>query len=369
MPMAFGSLIGGIVTLVGTSPNILVSRVREQLTGKPFEMFDFAPVGLAILIAGLAFLAVGWRLLPLGRAAPASAEDSFTVDDYLVEARLPEGSPFVRKTVAQLESLAGGRVTVIAIVREHGHRYLPGSEWLLFEDDVLVMHGDAHAIQEMADAAGLDVIGTTSSPNEAVSRAQRGVLEAVVMAGSRLIGCSPSELRLRDRFAVNLVAISRPGQPGHARLHDTRFQVGDVLILQGNTDDAQDVLKDLGCLPLVDRATRFGASRRDYLPLVILGFAVILVAMRLAPISAAFFGGAVLMVLTRILSLKEAYEALDPAVLVLLACLIPVSDAIAATGAAVALSCGAAWTTSLGDSMSRPASLASATQSSVSVVE
>ncbi len=121
MPMAFASLIGELVTLVGTSPNLLVSRVREEILGKPFAMFDFAPVGLGILVAGLAFLTVGWRFLPIRRGAQA-AEDSFNVNAYVIEATLPKISAFVDKTVNELEALADGSVTVIAIIREHGHQ-------------------------------------------------------------------------------------------------------------------------------------------------------------------------------------------------------------------------------------------------------
>jgi len=119
MPMAFGSLIGGLVTLVGTSPNLLVSRVREEVIGRPYAMFDFAPVGLGILVVALAFLAIGWRLLP-PRVARGAAEDSFNVDAYVIEATLAKTSRFVDKTVHDLESLAEGGVTIIAIVREGG---------------------------------------------------------------------------------------------------------------------------------------------------------------------------------------------------------------------------------------------------------
>jgi di/tricarboxylate transporter len=333
MPMAFGSLIGGLVTLVGTSPNILVSRVREEILGRPFAMFDFAPVGLGILAAGLAFLSVGWRLLPSGRDTQAAPEDAFTVDAYVIEAIVPETSAFADRTVATLEALANGGVSVIAIIREQEHRYVPAGHWWIFAGDVLVLHGDAHALRELAEEAGLEVIGTAKTRGNDVS-ADLSIVEAVVMADSVLVEYSPAELRLRDRFGVNLIAISRPGEPSTARLDRTPLRVGDVLILQGSTQGTPDILKDLGCLPLVDRATGFGSSRKDYLPLAILGLAILVIAAKLVPVSAAFFAAAVLLVLTGVLSLKEAYEALNPPILVLLACLIPVSDAISSTGAA-----------------------------------
>jgi len=342
MPMAFASLVGGVVTLVGTSPNILVSRVREELLGKPFAMFDFAPVGLGILAAGLAFLAVGWRLLPVARAAQAAPEDSFKVEAYVLEAALPAASAFVDRTVAELEALAEDNVSVVAIIREGGRRYVPAGHWWMFADDVLVLQGDAHAIRELVEEAGLAVVGTSKPPVETASPVPLAVVEAVIMEHSPLVGRSPAELRLRDRFGVNLVAISRRGLSGKARLRNTRFRVGDVLILQGSLEGTTDMLQDLGCLPLVDRATGFGASRRDYLPLAILGIAVLLIAAKLAPVTAAFFAAAVAMVLTRVLSLKEAYEALDPPILILLACLIPISDAINSTGAAGIVASGLA---------------------------
>lgn len=334
MPMAFGSLIGGIVTLVGTSPNILVSRVREELSGQPFAMFDFAPVGLGILAAGLAFLAVGWRLLPTDRATQPAPEDAFKVDSYVTEARLPATSRFVDKSVSALEAEADGAVSVVAIMREGNRRYVPGGHWSMYVDDILLLQGDAHSIRELAEEAGLEIVGTAKPPAEQVSPESLAVVEAVVMEGSTLAGRTPTELRLRDRYGVNLVAISRRGLQGHVRLRSTRFKAGDVLILQGNADNVSELLQDLGCLPLIDRSTGFGTPRRDYLPLAVLAATIALVATGTVTVAVAFFGAAVAMVVGRVLTPKEAYAALDPPILVLLACMIPISDAINSTGAA-----------------------------------
>ena len=334
MPMAFGSLIGGIVTLVGTSPNILVSRVREELSGEPFAMFDFAPVGLGILVAGLAFLAVGWRLLPTDRRVQPAPEDAFSVESYVTEARLPAGSPFVDKSVAALEAEADGNVSVTAIVREGNRRYVPGGHWTMYAGDILLLQGEAHSIRELAEEAGLEIVGTATPPAEEVAADSLTAVEAVVMEGSTLVGRTPAELRLRDRYGVNLVAISRRGLQGQARLRSTRFRAGDVLILQGNGENVSELLRDLGCLPLIDRSTGFGTPRRDYLPLAILAATILLVAAGIVPVAIAFFGAAVAMLLGRVLTPKEAYAALDPPILVLLACMIPISDAINGTGAA-----------------------------------
>ncbi|MFL9828684.1 SLC13 family permease [Rhodoplanes sp. SY1] len=343
MPMAFGSLIGGLVTLVGTSPNILVSRVREEVSGRPFGMFDFAPVGLAILGAGLLFLSFGWRLLPRGRTSRGIPEDAFSIAGYVVEATLGRNSRLAGKTVADLETASDGAVTVIAVVREHGRRrYIPAGHWTLFQDDILVLQGEAHRLRDFADDAGLNLVGTRTIPTPRLAPAEIGVVEAVVMAGSKLVGETSAGLQLRDRYGMNLVAISRPGTPSDARLGNIEFRPGDVLILQGSTTTTPAILRDLGCLPLVDRETGLGTPRNDYLPLVVLAATILVIAASLVPVTVAFFGAAVVMIASRVLSLAEAYDSIDVPVLVLLACMIPISDAVNRTGGAELMATGLA---------------------------
>ncbi|WP_342667958.1 SLC13 family permease [Azospirillum halopraeferens] len=334
MPMAFGSLIGGLVTLIGTSPNILVSRVRAELTGEPFSMFDFAPVGLGVAAAGFAFLVVGWRLLPKGRRAPATPAAAFDIGPYLSEAHLPAASPLVGKTVADLESLGEGDVTVVAIIREEERRYSPAGHWTLFADDILVLQSDPHALRALLAAAKLSLVGTGEGLVKGLPANGIGVVEAVVTTNSPLLGCSPAELRLRQRHGVNLIGISRHGESIATRLRHLRFQAGDVLVLAGSMEVMPETLRGLGCLPLVDRATGLEHRGREYLPLALLAAAMAAVALELIPVPAAFFGAAVLIVLFGVLTLKEAYDALEPPILVLLACLIPISDAISGTGTA-----------------------------------
>ncbi|NOG71260.1 SLC13 family permease [Roseicella sp. DB1501] len=334
MPMSFGSLVGGLVTLVGTSPNILVSRVRAELIGQPFAMFDFAPVGLGIAGAALAFLAFGWRLLPGGHGAQAARSAIFEVEPYLSEARLPEGSPLVGKSVAELEARSEGEVTVMAILREGDHRYVPAGHWTLYAGDLLVLRSNPHALQRIVAQTGLRLGDAGSGPVKTVSGSDIGVVEAVVMPGSALVGCSPAQLRLREVHGVSLLAIARRGQAIATRLRQLSFQAGDVLVLQGGSGAMPDALRTLGCLPLVDRATGLGERRHNVLPLLLLGMTMAVVSLELAPVAGAFFGAAVLAVLSGIVTLREAYEALDLPILVLLACLIPISDAVAGTGGA-----------------------------------
>jgi di/tricarboxylate transporter len=330
MPLSFGSLLGGLITLIGTSPNIIVARMREEILGEPFGMFDFTPVGLGLAVTGVVFLAVGWRLLPEQRRG--KAQDAFELEDFTTEATLPAGSPLENKTVADLEKLAEDNVTVVAIIRERWRRYVPASHWVLFADDVLVLEGDANELKKLMDKAKLQLVGHKELPEEPQQADEIGVVEAVVLDRSRLVGASAEMLQLRQRYRVNLLAIRRAGRRIAQRLRRVRFQPGDVIVLQGALDTMPETLADLGCLPLAQRNIRLGERRRAALSIPILAIAMILVALQLVPVSVAFFGAATLIVLTGALTLRETYENIQWPIIVLIGALLPLSEAVQRTG-------------------------------------
>ncbi|MFO1057619.1 MAG: SLC13 family permease [Dongiaceae bacterium] len=330
MPMSFGSLIGGLVTLVGTSPNILVSKVRADILGKPFGMFEYTPVGLGIAVSGLVFLSVGYRLLPRGRRATATGMDAaFTLEGYTTEARLRADSPFRDRTVAELEA-AGEGVRVTTVIRERFRRFAPAPDWVLREDDVLLLTGEPDDLERVVARARLLLAG---EPREAVpDAAPSRVVEGVVTADSPLVGSTPGEADLRRRHGLGLLAVSRRGDPLSRRLGRTRLAVGDVLILKGPGDRLAETLGALRILPLSERDLPLGARRRSWLPILILAAAMVLVALHLVPVAVAFAGAAALVMLLRIMTMDEAYRTIEWSVIVLLAALIPVSEAIQTTG-------------------------------------
>ena len=333
MPLAFGSLLGGLVTLIGTSPNIIVSRMREQLTGEPFGMFDFAPVGLCLAVAGVAFLTVGWRLLPrIKRGIGDTPETRFSIDDYVTEVRLPGSSSWVGKSVRELEALGDGGVTVAAIIREGYRRYIPAGYWPMFEGDVLVLEADTHALSRLVDDAGLELIHG-KQPDAAAPKEDLGAVEAVVTANSIMLGNTVEQLSLRERYGLNLLAISRSGSRIAQRLRRVRFQEGDLLVLQGRVERINDKLAALGCLPLAERNVSFGRPRNLYLPAAILGVAMLLVTTGVVSVAVGFFGAAVAVLVLQVLTLREAYDAIEWPVLILFGALIPVSEALQSTGA------------------------------------
>jgi di/tricarboxylate transporter len=331
MPMAFASLIGGLITMIGTSPNIIVSRVREELTGQPFGMFDYTPVGLGVALAGLVFLAFGWRLLPQGRAATATLDSAIRIDAYTTEAWLPPESPMVGRTVEELEGQGEGRVTVASVIRERFRHYVPTPGWTLRADDMLLLEGMPEDLERIVAAAGLRLVGEKGEDPDAAPE-EVEVVEGVVTGDSPLVGSTPAQADIRRRFAVSLLAVSRRGQRIEERLKAVRFRPGDVLILKGQEGALPEALASLRVLPLTARSIALGRSRRSWIPLIVLGLSMALVATHLVPVAIAFFGATVVLLLLRSLTMREAYDALEWPVLVLLGALIPVSEAIRTTG-------------------------------------
>jgi di/tricarboxylate transporter len=331
MPMAFGSLLGGIITLIGTSPNILVSRVRQEQLGEPFSMFDFAPVGGLLAIGGVAFLAFGWRLLPERKGA-ASMDAAFTMEGYTTEVSIPEKSDFAGKTVKDLETLGDGDIEVIALLRRRQRNSAPSGNIKLRAGDILILQGDPKALEKIVGAAKLALVRDEAAREVDAPSDDIGVMEAIVTPDSSLVDSTPLQLRLYDHFQVNLLAVSRSGKRISHQLRQIRFQPGDVIVLQGDLSKMPETLGELRLLPLAERGLQFARGRRGLVPVLILALAMGLVASGLLPVAIAFFAAAVAVLLVRSISLREAYDAVDWPILVMLGALIPVSDSLRTTG-------------------------------------
>jgi di/tricarboxylate transporter len=331
MPMAFGSLLGGLMTLVGTSPNIIVSRMREELGGEAFGMFDFTPVGAALAAVGIVFLALFYWLLPARTRETASLHDAIDIKNYISEARVVADSSVLGKTVADLLKLADGNAMVTSIVRQRGQRVTPLPDAILREGDILLLEGDPEALDKITSRGKLKFSGERrqmkgSGPSEI------GAIEAVISESSFLVGLSAQRLALHDRFNVNLLAVSRKGERITERLGEAVLRVGDVIVLQGDRDRLPEILRELGCLPLAERPIKLGSVQRGLVPVLILMAAMGATALSIVPVPIAFFGAAVLMVLFKAIPVREVYSAIDGPILVMLAALIPVSDSLRATG-------------------------------------
>lgn len=332
MPMSFASLLGGLMTLVGTSPNIIVSRVRAEMLGKPFRMFDYTPVGFCLLVVGLIFLRFGYRLLPENRRGEATLGEAIDTKGYITEATIGKESPAIDETVVEFIERHGHEITVTSVLRA-GIRSAPYHNTRLRQHDTLILGGEPDVLDQVIAADKLELAGQERDTPEDARGEEVGVIEAVVNTDSPLVGQTAGRLRLQERYGVNLIAVSRRGERLIRSLGKTVLQGGDVIVLQGALSQLPDKLRDLGCLPLAERQIKLGANQRSLLPLAILAVAMAATATGLIPVAVAFFAAAGLVVITGALPVREAYQNIEWPILVMLGALIPVSDTLRTTGA------------------------------------
>jgi di/tricarboxylate transporter len=330
MPMASASLLGGLVTLVGTSPNIIVSQVRQQDLGKPFGMYDFEPVGLGLTAIGLLFLTFGYRLLPTNRSGRPPLAEALAGAAYTTEANVPEG--WGQRRVGELRSAAAGQAEITALIRDGKRRASPHPNTLVRSGDVLLMQGEADVLHKLMADSRLEPHRADHPLERREPKEDVRSIEAVVGADSALIGRSAGRMDLQRRYNVKLLAVARSGRKVTQRLRQAPIHAGDVLVLRGPESDLPKALSELGTLPLAERPVPLGTRRPLLLPAIILACAMALVALKLLPIAIAFTAAAVLMVALRTLSMRDAYAALDGPVLVLIGALTPLSEALKHVG-------------------------------------
>jgi len=340
MPMSFGSLLGGLMTLIGTSPNIIVSELRQELAGKPFSMFDFTPVGLGLSLLGIAFLAIGYKLLPQDRKGEGTLAEGIDIQDYVTEGRVGPKSGFAGETLRALRKKLSNGVSVNAIVREGEKK--ASQDTVLREDDHVILEGEPAALDEAVKAAGLELEGDDRETKVEKPDEEIGTLEAVIGPDSLLAGKTAARLALHERFNVNMIAVSRSGDRLTERLRDIRLYAGDVIVLQGPMSAMSEVLRELGCLPLAPREIHLGTVRRGIVPIAVLAVAMILAATGKLPVGIAFFGAGLATILFGSLTVREAYTSIEWPLLVMIGALIPVSDAIRTTGGADVIAAGLA---------------------------
>lgn len=335
MPLAFASLLGGMTTLIGTPPNIIASSFRQSAGAPPFGMFDFSPVGVGVAGAGILFISlVGWRLIPVRKSKSAN-EGLFDVENYVTEVRIPEKSPLDGKRLYEVTEFSKAQALVIGLVRGSERRMEPSAHTKLLSGDILIVSAEAENIKKLVETTGLDLVADKKIQQADLDSDDVALLEVVVMPNSIMIGGTPRTLNLRGSYGVNLLAISRQGKLLRQRLDSVRFQNGDVLLLQSHVETIKEVVERLGCLPLAQRDLRLAAPKGQMsLALGIFAAALFVSAIGLIPVQIAFTAGVLLMVMTRIVNLREAYESVDWPIIILLGAMIPVGAALETTGGA-----------------------------------
>jgi di/tricarboxylate transporter len=332
MPLAFGSLLGGLITLIGTPPNIIIATFRAESVGEPFGMFDFTPVGLGVAVAGVLFISlIGWRLVP-ARKSPSSKERLFEIENYLTEVLVPEGAKLAGKTLQEVREASKAEFQVLGLLSGETRIASPSIFHPLMPGDILLVESDADELKTFLDDTGFQLGEEKTLGEEALSSKDTGMVEAVVKTDSRLLGRTARSVNMRWRYGVNLVGVARHGVQLQKRLGQVRFQAGDVLLIQGPREVLPEVLSTMGCLPLAERGLRLAHPRRIVLSVAIFGSAILAVAAGLLPVQIALVSAAVAMVMGGLLNLREVYTSIDWPVIILLGAMIPVGRALETTG-------------------------------------
>jgi di/tricarboxylate transporter len=331
MPLSFASILGGMITLIGTPPNIIIAEFRGDALGESYKMFDFAPVGLACASVGVAYVAlIGWRLLPGNRKAADAGEELFDLADYVVEVRVSEDSDIIGKQIRDLDEVAAKSDVEIVGLTRRGRRQ-PGlaRNVEIKAGDVLVIEASPDSLEEALGNLKLEYIGTGEGVLEDVDLMLQ---EVVVQESSRLTGRSTMSLKLLYRYRVSLVGVSRQGRRFRDNVRKLTLEAGDVLLLLGPEERLADVTGRLGLLPLADRGQR--VIQRDKMWLAVGMFAAAIAAastglvylpVALGCVTAAY-------VFFNIVPIREVYNSVEWPVIVLLGSMIPIGSALQDTG-------------------------------------
>ena len=332
MPLSFATILGGMVTLIGTPTNIVIATFRGDALGEPFAMFDFAAVGGVVALVGIVFVTVvGWRLLPKARRQRNSRQELQDLSGYVAEAVVLESTGLLGEPLRELYPLAEEHdIAVLGMVR--GGQRFPGTarQESLRSGDLIVVEGAAAAIDAFIGASGLEHAGRNDRI-ELLGKSQV-LMEAVVPDGARIAGRSARDVRLAYRHGAMLLGVARQGQPFRERVRKLSIRAGDVLLLSGPEDRMLDIIAWLGCLPLAERGLRLLQRRKAGLAIGLFAIAILAASTGLVYLPVALAAAAAIYVVLGLVPASEVYESVEWPVIVLLGCLIPIGGAFESSG-------------------------------------
>lgn len=334
MPLAFASLLGGMTTLIGTPPNIIIATFRADKAGEAFGMFSFSPVGIGVAVCGVLFITLAGRFLLPKRSGKKSKDEAFDIDDYITEVTFKKNARVKDTTIADLKKKSKADVQILGLVRNKRRMHAPDDREKLQSKDVIILETDAEELKTFLDNTGMELVGGKQFRKDATGSKDIEHAEAVVSGDSPLLGKTAAGMHLRSAYGINLLAVSRRGTKIRRRIDSVTFHAGDVLLLQGRAHMIDDIIATLGCLPLAPRSLRLGYRKRISLSLGIFIVSITLVVSGTLPVQASFSMAALAMVLTGMIHPKEVYDSIDWSVIILLGAMIPVGKALEATGGA-----------------------------------
>jgi len=332
MPLSFASILGGMVTLIGTPPNIVIATFRQDALGEPFTMLDFAPVGIVVAITGIVYIVfIGRRLIPPERRKHDSGRELEDLEGYVTEVRVAESSKMIGKQLKDLDELVDEYgVSVLGLVRR-GKR-LPGlaRNEVVHKSDLVVLEGGPDSIDQFIGAAGLTF--TKPRKERESLKGNMAISEVVVPEGARIVGRSAREVRLLYRHGVTMLGISRRGTRIRERVRDAKIKSGDILLLMGPEESLRESMEWLGCLPLAERGLEVTQRRQAWTAIAIFGAAVLAASFGWLYLPLALAAAVVAYVVLSIVPLSQVYESIEWPVIVLLGAMIPIGAALEASG-------------------------------------
>ena len=332
MPLAFTASLGGMITLIGTPPNLIISSLREQYTGEPYHLFDFAPAGLIVAFTAILFLVIfGWRLLPNRAKINRNGEQLFKIQNYITEVRIPPGSIYAGKTKRELKSLVQTEFTLLGIIRKKKRKLIIRDEQVLLENDILIIDAAHNELQTIQEKGSLELIHHKVRRTD-IQSSDIELAELVIGPDSRLIGKTFNQSRVRYRYNINLIAISHFGKSTVKRIKNTTLKMGDVLLLHGHRECLQEVTTGLKLLPLRERGVHLISKHHAYLPLLTFLVALLAIAFCHVAVSIGFCMVIITLIATKTLPMRHIYQFIDWSILMLLAAMIPVGQALETTG-------------------------------------
>jgi di/tricarboxylate transporter len=334
MPLSFASILGGMITLIGTPPNIVIAEYRGSVMGEPYHMFDFAPVGLAVAIVGVAYVAIiGWRLIPVARGKHNMAKELFELGSYVAEVKVPEESAAVGQRVRDLDEITREHeVEIIGLIRRGQRQPGMARRVEIRKNDVLVLKAAPDGIEGMVGALGLKYTRKNNAEDGLFTNEDTSLLEVVVPEGARIEGRSAYSMRLMYRHGVTLLGVSRQGKRFTERLRELEIKAGDILLLLGSNEQMEDIANWLGCLPLAERGLQVTQRQKAGLAVLIFGTAVLLASVGVLYLPIALGIAVVMMVLTGIIPVRQLYKSVEWSVIVLLGSMIPIGMALEGSG-------------------------------------
>lgn len=338
MPVAFASLLGGMITGIGTPPNLIVSTYRIQAGYEAFPFFSYAPVGIVLTILGILFTAfIGWRLIP--KRDSKNVGELFNIEGYLFELIVTDNYKLAGKTLREFYKEFKIEMNVLSIIRSSHKIIAPRANEQLLIGDIIIIKALSTDLADLIKKTGLklktiktDVL--TSEPH--LKADQVALVEVVLREDSVLIGRTAFETNLRNRYNVNLVAVSRKGVSSVERLKTFRFQSGDVLLIQVPESILQDTYSKLRCLPLAGRGVDLNIDKPKKNQIITLGIFLVSITattLGLVPVQIAFSFAAVLLVLTKMLTPREFYEAIEWPTVIMLGSLFALGNGLTISGA------------------------------------